>query len=137
MSPTETTIISVASGLTGILIGHRLALGRDRGNRIRDFSSTLGGLRVKFKTLAPESLYSVYAETLPGVGGAAAKIRADVMRWRRKKFMASVDRYCSLTRNQIENPDYAKKVPLGCPPRDYERGRKILLGALDEIENVL
>ena len=129
----KTIVKYILTATIGAFFGHRLALGRDRRDRILEFNRKTGELLVKFKRQKADSVYDLYSRTVPETGGLINLVRRDVRFYRRRRFNRIAEQFCALTSESVSFP---MKDPSGASPfteYDFERGRLLILSLLREL----
>ena len=138
------TAVALIGWLVVPRITHTLAIQRDRENREiatssakearkRDFRATISAARDGFNTTPDDKLVDTHQSSTSRVRDECAAILNDIAEGLRDGFQRSRDAYLGLTRDQIENPDWGKKVPMAAVPLRYELGRARLRQLLDDL----
>lgn len=100
----ETVLTSIATGLIGLFVGHRLSIGKDSANRRRDFRAAIRSVSIRFDDVNWINFYKIYQESVPHVKELVAKISDDIS-WRSKSgFIEYRDLYCGFKHSDIELP---------------------------------
>jgi hypothetical protein len=150
----QTSVAISISGLALTIIGwivasrlnHSLAKKREnharersvataRNERKRNFRAIILSVRDSFGegTTPDEKLFELHQASTPRIRDARFAIQDDIPENQQTNFRSACEAYLSLTRDDIENRDWSKKVPLTTPPARYELGRARLRQLLDQI----
>ena len=87
----NTILISLFTGLIGLFLGHRLRIGSEAADRRRVFRNFVTTQILKIQGQLDLHIYTLHRNSIPIIRVEAAKIREDIVYWKRSKF----DKACS------------------------------------------
>jgi hypothetical protein len=128
---TAVTIFNAAFTLVGGFVAHRLNLGRERRQALREFRMKLGELRSKFERQPDDGLVELHHKCVPVIQGHVAALKQDIV-CGYGRLRTATDVFCGIQKNEIR-----KEVGPMALAVEYQTGRKTILEALDGIENAL
>jgi hypothetical protein len=101
LSMQNTILISLFTGLIGLYLGHRLRIGSEAADRRRVFRNLITTLILEIRSEHDLHIYTTHRNSIPIIRVEAAKIKEDIVCWKRSKF----DRACS-DYDKFKDEDY-------------------------------
>lgn len=95
---------TVVTAFLGGLWVNRLTMNREADSRRRVFRGTIRAIAARIEPAHFISLHKTYQESVPEVRDARSKIEDDIWFWRRKRFTATCERYCTFKQSDIVPP---------------------------------
>jgi len=123
-------LYSSVTGLLGVYIGHRLNLGRERRQMIREFRRLLGNWRSGFERQPAENIFELYNISVPKIRGSVSALKGDLC-CGYQKLRRAADTLTGIPLQEIEKP------VAGGFGVEFETGRKRILDAIDALEKAI
>jgi hypothetical protein len=129
--PAELALWSTACVIFGWLIKSHFSSGREV--RKQNFRAAICEIRDQFGLVRDELLVDAHARSLPRVREECSKIRNDLGPRKWDALNSAVTSYSGLTKNDIENRQFAIAGSHQPPPPNYSLGRARLTELLNEL----
>ena len=125
----------IAAFLGGVWV-NRLTMNREADSRRRVFRGTIRAIAARIELARFISLHKAYQESVPEVRDECSKIVDDIRFWRRKRFTATCERYCTFKQSDIVPPPpsaAATREELEARKKKHEEAKALLCKTLQEV----
>jgi len=133
----ETLLVGLITGLTGLVVGHRLRIGGDSASRRQQFRAKIRSIAALFEGHRNTGLYDAYKKTAPEIRDACASIYDDISFWKRRALKSGYACYLNLRAEEINPSERAgffdNSMTSVARGKEFDKARQRLCCVLNEI----